>query len=145
MRNKKLPINMIKEIFKSQSFLLKNPKDFFIVDEDHVIKNFRSFVISDESNDFQSCRELVFALQQLNKLTINNYLISTLVDYLAYQNQSVRSYYSDITNFFEIDDQEIINVKHVISIFELNGHHFMLLSLMSDDLFVHCNSLLPLD
>ena len=145
MRNKKLPINMIKEIFKSQSFLLKNPKDFFIVDEDHVIKNFRSFVISDEANDFQSCRELVFALQQLNKLTINNYLISTLVDYLAYQNQSVRSYYSDITNFFEIDDQEIINVKHVISVFELNGHHFMLLSLMSDDLFVHCNSLLPLD
>lgn len=145
MRNKKLPINMIKEIFKSQSFLLKNPKDFFIVDEDHVIKNFRSFVISDEANDFQSCRELVFTLQQLNKLTINNYLISTLVDYLAYQNQSVRSYYSDITNFFEIDDQAIINVKHVISVFELDGRHFILLSLMSDDLFVHCNSLLPLD
>lgn len=145
MCNKKLPLDIVKEIFKSQSFLLKNSKDSFIVDEWHVIKNFRSFVISDEVNDFQSCRELVFALQQLNKLTINNYLISTLVDYLAYQNQSVRSYYSDITNFFEIDDQSIINVKHVISIFELNGHHFMLLSLMSDDLFVHCNSLLPLD
>lgn len=145
MCNKKFPLDIVKEIFKSQSFLLKNPKDSFIVDEDHVIKNFRSFVISDEANDFQSCRELVFSLQQLNKLTINNYLISTLVDYLAYQNQSVRSYYSDITNFFEIDDQAIINVKHVISIFELNGHHFMLLSLMSDDLFVHCNSLLPLD
>ena len=145
MCDKKLPLNIVKEIFKSQSFLLKNSKDSFIVDEDHIIKNFRSFVISDETNDFQSCRELVFVLQQLNKLTINNYLISTLVDYLAYQNQSVRSYYSDITNFFEIDDQAIINVKHVISIFELNGHHFMLLSLMSDDLFVHCNSLLPLD
>lgn len=145
MCDKKLPLNIVKEIFKSQSFLLKNPKDSFIVDEEHIIKNFRSFVISDETNDFQSCRELVFALQQLNKLTINNYLISTLVDYLAYQNQSVRSYYSDITNFFEIDDQAIINVKHVISLFELNGHHFMLLSLMSDDLFVHCNSLLPLD
>ena len=93
MCNKKLPLDIVKEIFKSQSFLLKNPKDSFIVDEEHVIKNFRSFVISDEANDFQSCRKLVFALQQLNKLTINNYLLvflSTIIHFFEWIIENLR-------------------------------------------------------
>lgn len=139
-------LEVIKVIFKEQPFLIQKNKAFYLVDKENVIENFKSFELSNPEEDYAQCKELIFTLKNNMSYFNVGMLIETLKNYLEAtkiaQDGELKSYYDEISRFFEIKNQNIIlNIRHVISIFELNGKKYMLLSLLSDDLFIHCNAI----
>lgn len=139
-------LEVIKVIFKEQPFLIQKNKAFYLVDKENVIENFKSFELSNPEEDYAQCKELIFTLKNNMSYFNVGMLIETLKNYLEAtkfaQDGELKSYYDEISQFFEIKNQNIIlNIRHVISTFELNGKKYMLLSLLSDDLFIHCNAI----
>ena len=139
-------LEVIKVIFKEQPFLIQKNKAFYLVDKENVIENFKSFELSNPEEDYAQCKELIFTLKNNMSYFNVGILIETLKNYLEAtkiaKDGELKSYYDEISRFFEIKNQNIIlNIRHVISTFKLNGKKYMLLSLLSDDLFVHCNAI----
>ena len=139
-------LDLIKVIFKEQPFLIQQNKEVFLIDKENVIKNFKSFELSNPKEDYAQCKNLILTLKNNMSYFNVGMLVETLKNYLEAtkfaQDGELKSYYDEISHFFEIKNQNVIlNIRHVISTFELNGKKYMLLSLLSDDLFVHCNAI----
>lgn len=93
-------------------------------------------------------------IQYISKYASNkkSYELSLLLkDYINKKEQysledgELKIFYDKISHLFDIHEQNVIaNIRHFITFFHFDGKQYLLLSLLSDDLYVHRNGIIEL-
>lgn len=154
-------LQLISEIFKSQSFLIQQDKEQFMFDKNRFITFFRTFKVQDlkfeKETDFRifdAHLEKMGFIQYISKYASNkkSYELSLLLkDYINKKEQysledgELKIFYDKISHLFDIHEQNVIaNIRHFITFFHFEGKQYLLLSLLSDDFYVHRNGIIEL-